>query len=125
MVPTKHSFHSRLNFDPVIPFSSNTAHNTHNKTSYNLQGGTAIACFGHTAATTVPLLQRKSNDPSGLGRWTSVLLTQTNNKNIRIISAYNPCQGQSSRTAHTSDTSSIRTFSQAGMISPTHAKPSA
>ena len=65
-------------------------YNTHERLSARQQGGTCVALFDllATYGTT------HQGDPSGLGRWSSLLLTGKDGHKSRIVTAYIPCKSQ-------------------------------
>ena len=78
---------------------TNEAHNIHNYEHRSPYGGTGIAVFGRLsnyASTPNPRPREgvpsppPSRDPTGLGRWCSVLLSN-HEKRTRLVVAYRPC----------------------------------
>ena len=67
------------------------AHQVYNATaahdSPHLYGGTAVVLAPEAATR----FNSFSDDPTGLGRWTSALISGRDGWNIRIVAAYNPC----------------------------------
>ena len=96
------SLESRLYYDPRTPFTASTAHNTHKRLPIHQQGGTTIACFGTMALSTLPTSNRTHNDPTGLGRWTSMLFKNHGKPNLHIVTAYNPCRSTASKSSFNS-----------------------
>ena len=101
-LPFTKSIESRLHYDPRTPFTASTAYNTHKRLPIHQQGGTAIACFGSMALSTLPTSNHTHNDPTGLGRWTSILFESHCKPNLRIVIAYNPCHGTASKSSFNS-----------------------
>jgi hypothetical protein len=66
------------------------AHNVHEaKCAGRVQEGeTGTICFGDS----VEHIKKMGRDKDGLGRWSWILLGETNGHQTRIITAYNPCK---------------------------------
>ena len=85
-------------YDRMTQRTSKWWENTHCKYAYNIHdvstakfqpGGTALLSINQLSHKVFP---SKSQDPTGLGRWTSTLYQGKNNTTLRIIQIYRPCK---------------------------------
>jgi len=65
-----------------------TGYNTHERLCARQQGGTCVGIFDLLAS----YYSSTGHDPSGLGRWTSLLMVGKDDKKTRVVSAYIPCR---------------------------------
>jgi hypothetical protein len=73
-------------FRSETEFRSVTGHNTHEEFGTTQEGGTCVMTFDQVATK----VASTATDPTGLGRWCSILFKGKNNHTSRVISAYQP-----------------------------------
>ena len=73
-------------FRSEVPTKVKTAHNSHEKSGWSQQGGTAMAAIGTMALN----VTATGADPTGLGRWTWMAFQNKEQRITRVVTIYVP-----------------------------------
>ena len=88
-IPDSHKWHNRIK--QISPASHIFANNVNDAPEMKtIPGGTGLTCINEVACRVVA----KGRDPTGLGRWVWLQLKGRNDKILRIVSFYRPCDGK-------------------------------